>query len=92
MSEVPLYSTLRSARHAHDAPTTPSSLCFRGPSLITNCPPLGPYRRPMPGALGESQGEGLFLMHEVTLYRYRRVPHAARVYRGTPHIRKRPPT
>ena len=31
-------------------------------------PPLGPYRRPVPGVLGGSWGVGHFLMGEVPLY------------------------
>ena len=30
--------------------------------------PLGPYRRPMPSFLGESQGGGLFLVGKVPLH------------------------
>ena len=40
----------------------------RGTSLIRTRNPLGPYRRPMPRALGGSQGGGRFLMGEVPLY------------------------
>ena len=34
---------------------------YRGTSLIRNRTPLGPYCRPMPRALKESRGGGLFL-------------------------------
>ena len=38
--------------------------------LIRNRHPVGPYRRPIPRLLGESQGGGRFLMCEVPLYVY----------------------
>ena len=41
---------------------------YMGTSLIRKCPPLGPYRRPMPMVLGGSKGGGRFLMSEVPLY------------------------
>ena len=47
---------------------TPDSM-YRGTSLIRNSAPLGPYRRPMPRALGWSKGGGRFLMSEVTPHR-----------------------
>ena len=40
---------------------------YRGASLMRNRPTLGPYRRPMPRALGGSQGGRQFLMGEVPL-------------------------
>ena len=39
----------------------------RGTSLVRKSTPLGPYRRPMPRLLGESQGGGCLLMGEVPL-------------------------
>ena len=42
---------------------------YRGPSLIRNRRPLGPYRRPMPRVLGRVLGGGgRFLMGEVPQY------------------------
>ena len=43
-------------------------LVYRGTSLIRNSTPLGPYGRPIPGALYRSQGVWRFLMSEVPLY------------------------
>ena len=40
---------------------------YRGTSLERKRTPLGPYRRPMPRVLGESQGSGRALMGEVPL-------------------------
>ena len=40
---------------------------YRGTSLIRKRISLGPYRRPMPRVLGGFQGDGRFLMGEVTL-------------------------
>ena len=40
----------------------------RGTSLTRKCTTLEPYRRPMPRALGGSQGVGYFLLGEVSLY------------------------
>ena len=36
--------------------------------LTRTPPPLGPYRRPMPGVIGRSYGVGRFLMGEVPLW------------------------
>ena len=58
-----------------EVPPTPHTLNpefpepYRGTSLIRNRPTLGPYSRPMPGALWLSQGCWRFLMSEATLYR-----------------------
>ena len=41
---------------------------YRGTSLVRKRTPLGPYRRPIPKVLGGSEGDGRFLMGEVTLY------------------------
>ena len=41
---------------------------YRGTSLISNSPPLGPYSRTMPRALWWSWGGGVFLMNEVPLH------------------------
>ena len=35
---------------------------YRGTSLMRKCTPLGPYRRPVPRVLGESEGGEHFLM------------------------------
>ena len=40
---------------------------YRGTSLIRNCPPVGPYRRPMPRVLGGSWVGGRCLMGEAPL-------------------------
>ena len=43
--------------------------CERGPSLLRDHPPLGPYSMPLSRALWRSFGGGLLLMSEVALYR-----------------------
>ena len=40
---------------------------YRGTSLVKNGTPLGPYRRPVPRALGGSQGDGRIVVGEVHL-------------------------
>ena len=40
---------------------------YRGTSLISNQPPIGPYGRSMPRALWRPWGGGLFVMSEVPL-------------------------
>ena len=71
MSEVPLSGrhTLLGLALPYDF-TTVRVLNFedRVTSPTRNRTPLGPYRRPEPRVLGESKGDGHFLMGEVPLY------------------------
>jgi len=50
---------------------TPHHSLYRGISLVRKRTPLGPYRRPMPGVLRGSYGDGRFLMGEVPLQCFR---------------------
>ena len=54
---------------AHNlSPGPDSTWAFTGvPRLQENTPPVGPYRRPMPRVLGQSQGAERFLVGEVSL-------------------------
>ena len=52
---------------------------YMGTSRISKRTPLGPYRRPVPRALGGSQGAGRFLKGEVTLYHARALIGVAKV-------------
>ena len=79
-----LLLTIGSSRYTIDsfmcqneiAPSAMQSACpalteggqHRGTSLIRNRHPAGPYRRPMPRALGVSWGDGRFLTSELPLY------------------------
>ena len=61
MSEATLY------RESSRTRTHNCSYMYRGTPLIRNYPPLGPYRRPVPGVLGGSWGGGRLIVGEETL-------------------------
>ena len=63
MSEVPLYFDAWRPSRRFEEPL------YKGSSLTSKHPPLGPFRGPMPGALWWFWGGGVLLVSEVLLYK-----------------------
>ena len=69
MSEVLLQDLQQVVRHKESKRSRPfTTTTYRGTSLMSNTPLLGPYSRTIPRVLWRRKGGGLFLMSEVPLH------------------------